>query len=156
MTNLAEHWDGSWLNDGWHDVTVKEVRTFAATSGTEGVEFMCIDTNGNKGKATFWLSEPALGMLASWARACGMTKDACRSYNPDNPNSHRVLIGKRVRVEVVPDDNDDSGKYHRIDGWEPIGAVAPEASTRTTTTTSPQEPTTPAGATPAAGMDIPF
>ncbi len=146
--SLADYWDGMWLPDGWHSVTIKDVRAFDAASGTSGVEFSCVDTNGNKTKASFYLTELAMWRLASFAKACGLTREQARNYNTDNPNSHRQLIGKRLRVEVVPDERDE--KYHKVGDWTTDeGFVPPPVE-------SPPESMIVDESPPPAAQDIPF
>ncbi len=168
MTNLAEHWDGGYLKPGWHDVTIKGCETFTnPNNGNPGVKFACVDAESKSVRASFWLTQASLVFLADFARDCGMTRDQCRSYNPDNPNSHRVLIGKRVRLKLVPNEKDD--KYCDVDQWEPISkdapALPPPANETTTQGAQPLPGFTPdpmltepppMAEPPAAGANIPF
>lgn len=124
MANLAEHWDGSYLGDGWHDVRVKDYRIFTANSGNRGIQFDVEDDNGRKSKTEgIMLMDSCLWKLAQFAQACGIDREQAAAYDPYNDASHRVLLGKRLRVHVGRDDKDD--RYHVVDDYEKLESGLP-------------------------------
>jgi hypothetical protein len=111
------------LKAGWHEVRViKYELTNNPNSGNDGVEFYVKDRHDNQCKATFWLTEKAMRRLAWFAQACGLTEEEAKGYEPLDGRSHRLLIGMRVRVLVVPQRNDP--KYHEVSEWEALGEEA--------------------------------
>lgn len=122
--SLAEHWDGGYLQAGWHHVKVMEHRLFTAKSGNNGVEFMMQSLDaGGQAKEGFMLLDNCLWRLAQFARACGMTRDEAASYDPLNPNHHRKLHGLECWIEMVKD-----GDYHKVDGFRSLGEGEPPPS----------------------------
>jgi hypothetical protein len=122
--SLADHWDGDWLRSGWHEVQVVDLDTSVRNdkTGNSGVSFDVQDERGAKGKVTFWLTDKALWRLASFAAACGLTREEGAKYEPTERRSHLVLMKRKLQVLVIPD-----GKYHRVDDWMPLGQVPPSA-----------------------------
>jgi hypothetical protein len=116
---VGNHYDnvGQWLPEGWHKVTVISHKMAEGTKkGTPGVTFFARNANGKQAKSqTFWLTDSAVTFLASFAMACGLTKDEAQRYDTDNPNSHTILHGREVYILVVRD-----GKYHEFDEWQSI------------------------------------
>lgn len=116
--SLADYADsGSWMKAGVHDVSVRAVRVFEYNTGTPGVEFTLADQAGRTIKTGMPLSEKALWKLASFAQACGMTKEQLRTYDPNNDSAHRILINKRLRITI---EKPEGSKYHEVADWEPI------------------------------------
>ena len=120
--SLADHFDGGWLREGWHTVTVKDFRTFQYNTGSDGVEFQVTDDRGQKSKVSFCLVEAALWKLGQFAQACGLTRDQAKKYEPGRENCHNLLVGKQLQVLVVPE-----GKYHKIDDWMSVDETPPAA-----------------------------
>lgn len=118
MTTLDQHWDegGQWLKDGWHTVKVEDYDLFDYNTGSSGVSFQVQDEHGFQAKLSHVLLEKCFWTLASFAKACGLSREDAAKYDPDKPESHRVLIGKSVQVLVVPD-----GKYHKVTQWAEVG-----------------------------------
>lgn len=149
--SLGDHWDDStYLPEGWHSVTVKDFRNFEFTSGSPGVEFTVVAQSGRICKMEgFNLLPQCQYNLASFAKACGMTQEDARAYDPGQPDSHAMLVGRTVRVLVVKD-----GKYHKVEEWAPEdGSVMPSGVLQ-----RPEE-STPAGngaPPPPSDDDIPF
>lgn len=120
---LSEYWDkevgagGNYLRAGDWQVKVTGFDPFFANSGTPGVTFKLENTEGET-RATFWLSEGSMARLASFAKACGMSREEAQQYDPMVKGNHSMLINHRVNVRVVLD---DKGKYHQVDtdgcGW---------------------------------------
>lgn len=110
-----------YLGNGWHEVVVGKPEMFTANSGTEGVTFL-LRGDGGTTKATFFLTEAALWRLAVFADACGLTDDELKAYDETNPNSHNVLIGKRVKALVEPGRNP---KYHEAVDYIKAGEPTP-------------------------------
>lgn len=110
---------GSYLPAGWHTVTVTgfELKGIG-DKGTPAVEFTLADTDDRMVKKVFYLTDGALVFLGRFAVDCGLTEAERRAYDVDNKTSHRILIGKRIQVEVYKRD----GKYSAVDdNWAPIG-----------------------------------
>lgn len=108
--SLADHWEGKFLEEGWHVVTVTGAVTFVANSGNTGVNFEVTDSQGRKMKSGgFMLLKQSLWRLANFAKACGMTQDEARRYDPMNAASHRMLINRRLKVLVTKGE-----KYNEI------------------------------------------
>jgi hypothetical protein len=150
--SLADYWDkpigesGNWLDKGDWQVKVTNFRPFITPARTSGVEFKLENDQGAT-RATFWLTEPSMPRLASFAKACGLSKAEAANYDPMGVGNHSVLLNHQVNVRVVLD---DKGKYHQVDtdgcGWWSLSddAVAPV-----------QQPAPPPAAT-VNDEDIPF
>lgn len=112
--SLADHWsDKRYLDEGWHDVTVCDYRVFVANNGRPGVEFTVENETGQTSKVSFWTKgDKALKRFAWFADACGLTKEEAKDYDETSEMSHRILLNRRVRVEVEKVD-----KYHEVVGW---------------------------------------
>lgn len=130
MTNLADHWDdSSYLPEGWHNVAVSGFKLLDREP--PGVKFTVCDFDTGKMVETeaFWLrnapgkegAASPLFALTGFAKACGLTREEARGYEPDNPNSHAMLVGRKVRVLVTL----EKGKYHRATEWASIGSTTP-------------------------------
>lgn len=119
--SLAEHWDGGYLGAGWHHVKVSEYKCFKYNTGNPGVEvhFLSVST-GSKAKDSFSLLPQSLWRLANLAKACGMSREEAATYNPDNPNDHRKLVGLECFVELVK-----KGDYHEVAGWRSLAEGEP-------------------------------
>lgn len=108
--SLADHWsEHNYFGVGDHQVTVTGFRLFDCKSGNSGVEFT-LEARGKTTKVSFILTDTSLWVLASFARACGITEEQARGYDPFAPQSHRMLVNKCVCVRVVK-----VGKYHEVD-----------------------------------------
>lgn len=149
---LSDHYGDGWLTAGWHEVRVAEYKmTHNPNSGNDGVEFYVKDRRGNQCKVTFWLTDKAMRRLAWFAQTCGLTEDEARKYEPLDGTSHRLLIGRRLRVLVVPQEKDP--KYHEISEWEALGeeatpeTLAPVESSSGRVAVADEAP---------SGSDIPF
>lgn len=106
---------GAWLKAGWHDVIVGTPDVaFSKVKGTPGVKYQLQGDRG-KSEVQFWLTPDALPFLASFATACGLTDAQLQAYDEKNPNSHNILIGKRVKVLVEAELGSDGKTYHRVD-----------------------------------------
>lgn len=115
--SLADHYDGgTWLQEGWHDVSIKSYNVFQYNSGSDGVQFELVDTRGRIGKVSFCLVETILWRLAEFAKACGLTKEEAARYEPSSLNSHHVLVGRKLQVRLVKQD-----KYHEVVEWVATG-----------------------------------
>lgn len=115
--SLADHYDGgSWLGEGWHNVTVKDCSTFKYNTGSDGVQFQLNDAGGRTAKVSFCLVNNILWRLAEFAKACRLTKDEAARYEPSSPNSHRVLVGRTLQVRLVKGE-----KYHDVVEWIAVG-----------------------------------
>lgn len=120
MTTLADKWDeGTWLKEGWHQVKVVSFK-IERPGDKDIVKFVVAETQtGAQGKADFFLTDAALWRLVGFAKACGLTREEARAYDPFNFRSHNALINRRLNVEVVPEEKE--GKtYHRVEGWAPL------------------------------------
>lgn len=125
--SLADYADsGSWMKAGTHDVSVRAFRTFDYNTGNPGVEFTLADSAGRTIKTGMPLTEKALWKLASFAQACGMTKEQLRTYDPHNPTAHRMLVNKRLRITI---EKPEGSKYHEVADWEPIPNGRPTVQT---------------------------
>jgi len=118
---LSDAKDSQWLGKGWHDVRVAtyEVKT---PSDKSLVEFIVHDRDKQKSKATFWLTDAAAWRLAGFAKACGLSKQQLAKYDTDRPVCHKMLVGKKVSVEV--DLQDGSDKYHEVSDWATFGSAS--------------------------------
>lgn len=136
--SLADHWDGGWLQAGWHQVKVADYELKPnPKTGNNGVEFAFMGTStGGRAKDMFWLTEAAFWRLAAFARACGMTRTEAASYEPTNPNDHRKLVGLECWVELVK-----KGEYHEVVGWRSLteGEAPPPKIDRSAEMTTAQE-----------------
>jgi len=173
MPNLGEHYDdagGQYLPEGDHLVTVKSARFFTYHSGNEGVEFVLADKRGREIKVAFSRLGTALWMIASFAKACGLTREQCNAFDTDNLGAYqRYLVGRAVNVTVVKGAvNPSTGKqYSEVDkdhrAWwpadiereaEPATAKAPMPSAvNPATAANSTAPSTAAGET---SDDCPF
>ncbi|MCK4624047.1 MAG: hypothetical protein KAV00_01965 [Phycisphaerae bacterium] len=122
MTNLADHWDDSnYLPEGWHDVVVKEFKLI--DRDPPGVSFTVVHQESGQQCETdaFWLANAPgssatgspLFRLAGFAKACGLSREESAHYDIDDPNSHAMLVGLKLRVLVTL----EKEKYHRATEW---------------------------------------
>ena len=150
--SLGDHWS-EYLEPGWHSVTVKSFREFKFNSGTAGVEFVVGDRAGKTAKMDgFNLLPQCQYKLAQFASACGMSRKDASAYNPEQPNSHSIMVGKGLRVRVAK-----VGDYNEVVEYAPEdGSAMPEASSTPEPPPPPPNETTTQGADPASGDDIPF
>lgn len=146
--SLADHYDNqNYLPEGWHQVTVIEHAVEKpAKANHPKVEFKVQHADGRGARSqAFWLTDKALGFLASFAAACGVSKDDMRNYDPHNPNAHAQLHRKELYVLVVKE-----GKYHHFEEWRALADGPPPESFR-----RPPEQEQPAGRVEPA-QDTPF
>ena len=128
------------LDEGWHDVVVTDVTTFTSKNGTDGVEFTCQAAGGATAPAGLFLTQKALPRFVRFASACGMSKAELRKFDETNPEHHRQLVGRRLRVKVGINERG----YCQVDNFEAIQSAGPSI-------------TAPEGATPKLpDDDIPF
>ena len=155
MPSLAEHWsEGNFLEVGEHVVTIASTRLFAYNSGSQGVEFKLRGNHGKEGKVSFCLQETILWRLAQFAEACGFTKDECRDYNTDNPDSHNRLLNRQVLVTVEKTVSANGKEYAEVVAWQ-----KPENGTTPAPAPAAQKPTPPAPTQPDDSKtkdDLPF
>lgn len=110
--------DRNYLGEGWHDVTIKELKPFKYNSGSAGIEVHMEDISGKKAKCHFCLVPKALWKLANFAADCGMTQAMMRNIDPSKLATMNVFRGKRISVLVVKGE-----KYHEVAKWEPIAQI---------------------------------
>jgi hypothetical protein len=130
MANLGEHYDeagGTYLPEGDHLVKVKAIRFFTYNSGNAGAEYVLADARDREIKLAFSLMPKALWVLASFAKACGLSREQCNAFDTDNLGSHqRYMIGRKLNVHVIKGAaNAETGKqYSEVDkegrGWWPV------------------------------------
>ena len=109
-----------YLRAGWHDVRVDSCRMMQSKKATNGVEVIVKNASEQIAKGAFWITPDALKILASFAKACGLTDQEMSGYDPANHNAHQVLINRPLSVEVALQEG--STKYHEIIGWKPRAA----------------------------------
>lgn len=114
--------DRNYLGEGWHDVTIKELKPFKYNSGSAGIEVHMEDISGKKAKCHFCLVPKALWKLANFAADCGMTQAMMRNIDPSKLATMNVFRGKRISVLVVKGE-----KYHEVAKWEPIAQTSKPA-----------------------------
>lgn len=156
--SLADYYDGVYLAAGWHKVRITDLELFQyPKTQTDGVKFYLETAEGSKGKATFTLkydSRGCMARLASFAKACGLTKEECGRYEPERASSHSALMRKAVQVLSELDEN---GKYHDIVSWRPIDAPELPNAPAQAPAASPATPTeVPAETFVPTGDEIPF
>ena len=114
--SLADHWEGKFLEEGWHTVTITGSAVFTANSGNTGVNFEVTDSQGRKMKSCgFMLLKQSLWRLANFAKAAGMSQDEARKYDPMNVTCHRMLINKKLQVLVTKGE-----KYNEITDFKAL------------------------------------
>jgi hypothetical protein len=152
---LNKYKGSDYLDVGWHDVTVKGFEIFTAHSGSSAVKFNCVGPTGAAMEACLWLngfdqktqqlSKKCLWKLAKFAKSCGLSDEQLAQYNEDDPNSHAALVGKKVKILVMP----QRGKpqYCEVADFMPVTAPTPayDGPQRLTA----QGPAAPTGDTPA-------
>ncbi len=120
---------GDWLPVGWHDVTVEKHECIVNPKdgkNTPGVTFH-LQSKERKQKLTFWLTDASIWRLANFVKACGLPEDAFERYDVDNPNSHSVLVGKSVAIEVITDPR--NSKYTTVENFMAVGETKPPIQT---------------------------
>lgn len=121
--SLADHWDGGdYLGVGDHRCTVSKFRMFSAKTGTPGVEFTLRDSRGKEIGLGLYLTEKAMGRLASFAKACGMSREEAARYNPAKQDAHNVMLNREVMVRVEKNERD----YSEVAEWWKVGEDAPK------------------------------
>ena len=120
--NLAENWsEGGWMEEGDHVVKVKDFRMYKAHSGNVGVEFEVVDAQKRTCKTDgFYMTPKALWKLSSFVSACGLEKEQCRDYNPEQPTSHNRLKGRKLMATVTKEPGGDGKEYSRVTAWRRI------------------------------------
>lgn len=159
--SLADYYDGVYLDAGWHKVRITDLELFNYNSGSDGVKFHLETSQGTKGKISFVLkydSPGCMARLASFAKACGLTKEDCARYEPERASSHSALLRKSVQVESALD---KEGKWHEIVGWRSINApelpnTAPVMAHDVPSSAPTVAPATPTETYMPSGDDIPF
>lgn len=142
---------GSWLEAGEYEVTITGFDTRTIPSGKDLVEFVVEDSGGRKSRATFWLTDKAMVVLASFTKTCGLTKAECGAYDPKHPNSHALLVNRKVGVTVI-----QKGKYHEVDGWWKTGTRQTGAAPPSAVPASTERPPFDPGKVRPVDDDIPF
>lgn len=145
--SLHDHYDpnrtggeGNWMGPGWHDSKVTEFKVGESdVKKTPYVEFTLASLTGQTGTVSFYLTPDAMFRLAGFAKACGLSDQAMRIYDPESRNAHNMLRNKRVLV-FIP----DGGKSWDIKQWKASDVEAAH-----------QASVAPAADTPE-GDDIPF
>jgi hypothetical protein len=113
--SLGEHYsESNYLGEGDHLVTVTSFDTFECTSGTEGVEFTMTDAKGRTTKCSFLTLPQCQWILASFAAACGMTKEQMDAYYPER-GGHHVMLNRQVVVGVIKRTSGKGTTYHEVD-----------------------------------------
>lgn len=118
--SLYEHYsEGTWIPEGVHLVRVTNVKTFVYTGkGSPGLEVHVSDSQGRTIKVSFVLVPTALWNLANFAAACGLSEKEMRAYNEQSIASHRVLVGRRLQVQVRKEQEGKDGKlYCKVVGF---------------------------------------
>lgn len=111
--SLADNWsDGNFLPEGEHVVTITGHRMFNYNSGSPGVEFELRGRNGATGKIAFCLVETIQWRLAQFAKACGLSRDECRDYDPLRSQCHARLHNRQVSVVVEKGAPGKNGKQY--------------------------------------------
>ena len=117
-----ENTGANFIPPGEHIVRIVNSRAFVSTNkGTSGVEFLMRNAKKQEIKHTFWLTEDSIKILSFFAKIhCGLSDEEMRHYNENNPASHRVLIGKylKVTVEKVASYKDSAKKFSEITQFE--------------------------------------
>jgi len=159
MRSLSSYNEGSgnWLPDGWHRVTVTGYdMTGPSKVGNYGVEFEVVNHNQLKQRVTCWLTDKALWRLNWFAAACGLSEDERDNYDVDDNGSHRLLIGREVKVLVARKMSDP--KYGEVVDFQKI-AISPtpqEPTASTPLTATASEPQYKIGHTPPNSDRMPF
>jgi len=155
--SLADHYDGGWLESGWHTVTVKSFRTFEYNTGSPGVEFELRGDEGQRGSVSFNLLEQCLYKLGQFAKACGLSREQAKRYDTSNPNSHKLLVGNRVKVFSEKPKGSD---YHEVTEWDAVDQTGAPPATPPPAEPAPLPTAAEANAAeaeaPPTGKDIPF
>lgn len=119
--SLADHWDNeSYLPVGHHKVKVLSHRCFEFNSGSPGVEFEVMDAKKRKMKLGICLKDTVIWKLAKFAKACGLSIEEARKYNPNTDACHKMLHGKYVMVVV-----EKLEKYCEVTDFYEVGGAAP-------------------------------
>jgi hypothetical protein len=94
----------------------------------------------------YYLTEKALWRLAQFASACGFSKEECRAYNTDNPNSHTMLHNKQLIVFVAKTAPNAEGKSYnevaevrKVDFSAPLRPAAAAQTSQPARTPPPSE-----------------
>ena len=93
------------LPPGNYLVCVGSYKLLTSGAGTPGVKFFLTAEDGRVTPAMFWLTEPSGGRLSSFAKACGLSRKCAGRYNVTEPDSHELLVGRIVHVEVVAENS---------------------------------------------------
>lgn len=163
--SLADHWDGSYLTEGWHAVLVQSFESFTTPppKNTPGVKFILVGSQNRSIKADFWVTEAAQCILAQFAKACGLTQDEARNYDPLDGRSHVMLCNREVQVFIAKGKprESDSKQFNEVKDWLPIDEPTPAhkpapASTETPAQTPPVHQPTGPPASSVGGANCPF
>ena len=134
--SLADHWDetgGDYLGAGDHEVFVSGAKMgrFPNANNYPFVEFdVKSATTMQINTVTITLTAKSLWKLISFVKACGVSKDDCRNYEPNDLQCHQGMLNMRLMVRVAPEKNKEGKVYNNVvDFWalnaEVPGAVAP-------------------------------
>lgn len=120
--SIADHWDsGSYLPEGVHRVRITDVENYRSTQkGTPGAKLTVEDELGRTLSHTLWLTEKAMGIVASWFAACGFTRDQCATFDETDFKTYLRLRNKTLLVHVAKEDGNDGKRYNRVVDWEAV------------------------------------
>lgn len=153
--DASEGGGGSWLQAGEYEVTITGFDTGTNPhTGNQCVQFTVEDSGGRKSRATFWLTHKAMVILASFAKTCGLTRQECHAYDPEHPNSHAILVNRKVGVTVSPDER--NSKYHHVTGWWKTGTRKTGPAPPSAQPANDRPPFDPGQVRPVSNDDIPF
>lgn len=112
--SLADHCGGDYLGEGHHLVAIRSFDVFFYKTGAEGVEFRMADDNGRTTRLSFLTQPKCQWVLASFATACGMSKEEMEEYHPEK-GGHDVMLNRKVLVGVIKCESDSGKTYHEVD-----------------------------------------
>lgn len=114
---------------GEYVCTVTDVEVSDAKTGTPRVDFWLRSDAGRKIRARFFITDAAIGRLASFCRSCGLTDAEGKAYDPiarpKDVAMHRTLVGRRIKVFMgIPDGKD----YPEIVSHKPVKSERVQAA----------------------------
>jgi len=117
---------GKIVDEGWHDMEIVNAKMFKYNTGSPGIEFE-LQGDGGGITASFCLVETILWQLADFCKACGLTSEQLAKYDTDSMNSHRRMVGRKVRVLVVK--KKKAGRERpikEVEEWESVDSPPPK------------------------------
>lgn len=132
--SLADFWDetgGNFIGVGDHEVYIFAVKMGKTPTEkqTPFVEFTVKNMQGQERGVSIYTTRKSIWKLIKWVKACGLTREDARGYEPHDLAAHQGLINMRLMVRVEMEWKAKKGRAYPevVDFWA-LNADAPPGS----------------------------